>query len=132
MLCPPDNKAHFSYSVIECCAQFTEWALEHSAQNVRFNVPSILRVFWIFRIFNVVAVPSHGVYQLSLVTFLDRVRHAEKKQQVTATPVGHNSKLFFKALPAVFIQEKPEGIGWHHTNRLRFAALKKPTGSLRY
>jgi hypothetical protein len=85
----------------------------------------------VFRVFNVFAVPSHGASQLSPVALLDRVCHAEKKQQVTALLVGYNSKLFFKALPAVFIQEKPEGIGWHHADILRFAALNKPTGSLR-
>ena len=106
MLCPPDNQAHFSYSVIERSAQFTEGILVQVEQNVPFSDPSLLRAFSIF------AVPSHDAVQLSRVALLDRVRHAEKKQQVAALLVGHSAKLFFKPLPALFIQEKPEGIGW--------------------
>jgi hypothetical protein len=125
MFCPPDNQVHFSYSVIEHFDQYMAGILVQVEQNVPFSDPSLLRVF------NVFAVPSHGASQLSPVALLDRVCHAEKKQQVTALLFGHNAKLFFKALPALFIQKGPEGIGWHHANSLRFDAPNKPTGSFR-
>ncbi len=128
MLCPPDNQAHLSYSLIERFAQLMEGTPTHIVPEVSSKKISIVRVFRAYS----VPVPAHSVSQRSPVTLLDRVRQAEKKQQVTATPVGHNSKLFFKALPAVFIQEKPEGIGGYHANILRFGSLNNPTGSLRY
>src|ERR1019366_1049314 len=123
MFCPPDYQPHFLYSAIERSAQFTVGILVQVEQNVPFSDPSTLRVFSVF------AVPSHDAVQLSRVTLLDRVGHAEKKQQVTALLFGHNSKLFFKPLPAPFIQKEPEGIGWYHANMLRFDALNNPTGS---